>query len=316
MTGRIYVGPAGWSYPDWNGSVYPVKQKEGFDPLAFISCYFNLVELNNTFYRIPGQGTVRGWVRRIAGTPDFLFTVKAFRNFTHGSGPLLQSEIEAFKSAISPVLSEGRLGAVLLQFPWSFRYSRDTRQHVERLTKSLNPFPLAVEVRHGSWGSEDAVDFIRSTEATLCGIDQPLIGHSLTPKTHLAGRSGAYFRLHGRNTAKWFGPDTTRDERYNYLYSKDELSLWAKKITLTSETIDRIFIVLNNHFRGQAVANALELKSLLSGETVRAPESLLRAFPRLRSIASTPAGEGPGSPEPPAQGELFNRNSPFQENDE
>ena len=223
MTKSIFIGPAGWSYRDWNGVVYPPKQEKGFDPLAFVSFYFNLVEINSTFYRTPGPATARNWVKRVADNPEFLFTAKAHQNFTHARGPISQTELDAFKRALSPIYEEGRLGFILVQFPWSFRYSRESKDVIHRLATALAPLPVAFEVRHGSWAKSEAIAYFRELGVTLSGIDQPVIGNSLTPKTHIEGTNGAYFRLHGRNAAKWFNKDSTRDDRYDYLYCKLEL---------------------------------------------------------------------------------------------
>ncbi len=305
MANNIYIGPAGWSYPDWNGTVYPLKQDKGFDALAYIAFYFNLIEINNTFYRIPSVNTVRRWVERVSGNPDFMFTVKSYRNFTHGQEPLSDLELNTFKKAVEPVYSAGILGGILLQFPWSFRYSRDSRRRIDRLVACLAPLPAAVEVRHGGWGKPEAVSYIADTGAMLCGIDQPLVGDSLSPRTFLAQPTGAYFRLHGRNAASWFGQGTSRDERYNYLYSPEELSTWTSRAAETAAEARRVYVVMNNHFMGQAVANALELKHQLLGEKVPVPAPLVRKYPRLRSIAAEaeepPSGASPGR----IQGELF-----------
>ncbi len=315
MASNIHIGPAGWSYPDWNGVVYPPKQKKDFDPLAFIAFYFNLVEINSTFYRIPTPDTSRRWVRRVRTNPDFSFAVKAFRNFTHGKDPFSQSEFDAFKRAIAPIYEHGILGFVLIQFPWSLRFDGDARRLIDRLTSALTPFPVAVEIRHGSWAKTEAIEFLRNTGATLCGIDQPVIGNSITSKTHFAGPSGAYFRLHGRNAAKWFDRNATRDERYDYSYSSDELSSWSSKISKEA-TNNRTYVVLNNHFRGQAVVNALELKTLIFREKVPVPATLLRGIPHLREIAAEPDESAPDASSSRIQGELFSEGSMSQDEQE
>jgi uncharacterized protein YecE (DUF72 family) len=282
---QIYIGPAGWSYPDWNGVVYPRRKPARFDPLEFLSSYFNLIEINNTFYRVPERDVSARWADRVADREDFLFTVKAFRGFTHDKSPASESDITLFKRAIEPLHESGRLGVVLIQFPWSFRHSDDTRRYVHRLTQSLSPFPAVVEVRHGGWGSSAAVSFFRDNDITLCGIDQPAIGDSLGPDMFAPGKAGAYFRLHGRNREEWFKRDSNRDRRYNYLYTRRELSHWRKRIEEVSNKPGRVFAVLNNHFRGQAVANAFELRSMLAGGKVDAPPEVIENYPHLADAA-------------------------------
>jgi uncharacterized protein YecE (DUF72 family) len=282
---RIYVGPAGWSYPDWAGTVYPTKKTREFDPLVFISCYFNLIEINSTFYRAPARETSRRWAQRVSGSPEFRFTLKAHRDFTHSPTPPAPSAVEAFKRTIEPLAEADRLLYVLLQFPWSFRNTVDNRRRLKSTITLFRPLPVAVEVRHGGWGRDGGIEALVASGATVCTVDQPVIGDSLPFRTRPIGAGGAYFRLHGRNKSEWFKSDTNRDLRYNYLYSRGELEPVAKAIRSAAETASQTVVVLNNHFRGQAVANALELKSMLSGEKVPVPERLRDAVPRLRSIA-------------------------------
>jgi uncharacterized protein YecE (DUF72 family) len=284
MIENLFIGPAGWSYPDWDGIVYPSQKSKSFDPLAFIASYFNLIEINSTFYRIPDPTVTRRWTKRIEHNSDFVFTAKLHRNFTHGKGPFSQRDMSAFVRAVTPIHLEDRLGFILAQFPWSFRYTADARKLITRLTSALAPLPVAVEVRHGSWENKDVVPFIEENHATLCCIDQPLIGQSLTPAIHHAGPAGAYFRLHGRNAAKWFGKDTSRNERYDYMYSLEELSKWASKIAAVGTRDKKKFVVTNNHFQGQAVANAFELEFLITKKKVPLPSTMIDTYPALKKI--------------------------------
>jgi uncharacterized protein YecE (DUF72 family) len=146
----------------------------------------------------------------------------------------------------------------------------------------LRPFPTAVEVRHGSWGTRAGAEFFRDSDVPLCGVDQPLIGNSLGPDAFAPGTSQAYFRLHGRNQRNWFNRDAGRDDRYDYLYSRDELASWRERIESVPAGVKRLFVVLNNHFRGQAVANALQLRSMLTGRRQISPPGLITAFPALK----------------------------------
>ncbi|MBI4720707.1 MAG: DUF72 domain-containing protein, partial [Chitinivibrionia bacterium] len=281
----------GWSYPDWAGTVYPPESGAKFDPLEYLARYFDLVEINSTFYRIPSRTTSERWADRVAANRDFLFSVKAHQSFTHAADSPDRRMVAEFRSAVEPLHERGRLGCILIQFPWSFRFAAAPRERVRSLNDALRPYPLALEVRHGTWASEAALDFVGELGMTLCGIDQPQIGDSLTPNTSRAGMHGAYFRFHGRNAKEWFNPDTNRDLRYNYLYSTQELEPWMKKIKQVAETCSRVFVVLNNHLRGQAAVNALELKAMLLGRPVRIPPPLLRAFPRLEASAIRGEGE-------------------------
>ncbi len=283
VSSAIHIGPAGWSYPDWNGIVYPPRSRK-LDHLEFLSSYFNLIEINSTFYRIPERATCVRWTERVAASSDFLFTVKLFQGFTHADTPLGEAEMNVFRKAISPIYETGRLGAVLVQFPWSFRWSDRARNRIARLTAWLQPLKSAVEVRHGSWRSPQAVAFFSETGTTMCSIDQPAVGDSIDSDSFVSGEAGLYIRLHGRNHAEWFNPRATRDSRYDYLYSEEETASWVKRISEQSKTASRTFVVLNNHFRGQAVANALEIKAQLTASRPAAPLGVVKRFPRIAKV--------------------------------
>ncbi len=285
MNPRLYIGPAGWSYPDWNGAVYPAKKPRGFDPLEYMSFYFNLIEINSTFYRLPTRETTRRWTERVSANTDFRFSLKAHKELTHSQAPPEQMAVDTFKSTVDPILNADRLLCVLLQFPWSFRNTGKNRGRLERTIRWFEPYPVSVELRHGGWNHKETIDSITGLGATVCAVDQPLIGESLTVETHAHGVPGPYFRLHGRNKSEWFRPGTNRDLRYNYLYDGGELEEMARKIREAMVPGKPAAVVLNNHFRGQAVANALELKSVLSGNGVKVPQQTLDRYPRLKKIA-------------------------------
>ena len=282
LESRLYIGPAGWQYDDWYGPVYPSPRPRGFDPLAYLASYFNLIEINSTFYRIPSAATCRKWLSRIESHARFLFTAKAHQSFTHrsDSSPIDRGE---FVHAMAALHDQERLGAVLLQYPWSFRFDPASRQRLESLLGDLRALPMALEVRHASWETEEAQLYLQSLDVAVSGVDQPLLGESLRPYRFRAGPAGAYFRLHGRNYRNWFAPDAGRDARYDYLYTPDELSPWADVIKAAASSSERVFVVLNNHFRGQAPANALQLQAMLLGGSLPAPPALRRAFPALNA---------------------------------
>jgi uncharacterized protein YecE (DUF72 family) len=228
----------------------------------------------------------------VGHNPEFRFTVKAHRRFTHSSDPLDPGEIEVFKNSVLPLFEGQLLLSVLLQFPWSFKDNPGSRRRLDELLNVFVPYPLCVEVRHGSWARDAGLAYLKKLGVAVCCVDQPVVGDSLTPRTRLDGAAGAYFRLHGRNRREWFKGGANRDMRYNYLYSTDELSPFVGAIQKAAKTAESVVVVLNNHFRGQAVANALELKSLLLEKKVKVPPDLLRVYPRLESIAE----DDPGSP--------------------
>jgi uncharacterized protein YecE (DUF72 family) len=278
-TAGVYIGPAGWSYPDWNGIVYPQNRPPGFDELAWIAGMFNLVEVNSSFYRVPSPKTVESWVRRVAARSDFLFSVKAFRGFTH-ERDATERDARSFRAALEPLAAAGRLAAVLFQFEWRFEDRPEHRDLLRGLADRFRDLPRAVEVRHASWNHEDALDFFRADGWSFCNVDQPRSQASITGTAYVTAAT-AYVRLHGRNREAWFRKDAGRDERYNYYYSRRELEYWVRAAHAMAAEAERILIVANNHFRGQAVANALQLAAMLTGTVPEVPASLAQAYPDL-----------------------------------
>jgi uncharacterized protein YecE (DUF72 family) len=284
MSGVTRIGPAGWDYKDWSGVVYPFPREKGFDPLAYLSGFFDTVEINSTFYRPPGERAARSWVARVADNPHFRFTAKLYRVFTHERGKATNEDEVAYRAGIEPLASEGVLGAVLVQFPWSYKNDADARTYLKRLVSRFREYPLVVELRHASWNLPAFYDWLEEQGVGFCNIDQPLFARSIKPSTHATSAVG-YVRLHGRNYQNWFKEAAGAAERYDYLYSAEELLPWVDNIKKVTASARDTYVVTNNHFLGKAVVNALELKSVLSGRKVDAPPPLLAAYPRLKEIA-------------------------------
>lgn len=295
--GRLLIGPAGWSYPDWHGPFYPPKPARGFKPLPFVARYFDVVEINSTFYRPADPRISAGWVKATADRPGFRFTAKVGERFTHErESPWTAAEVRTFLDGLAPLREAGRLSALLVQFPWSFRDTPANRGRIEAIARDFGGFaPLAVEVRHAAWDSESSRSFFRSRGLAWCNIDQPALRDCLGPSAHVTAPL-AYVRLHGRNAANWFAKDAGRDARYDYCYPEAELAPWVERIRRLVEEAGETVVIANNHFEAQAPANALQLSAALRQGPVAIPPSLLNAYPVLRPIAA------PSVPEP---GELF-----------
>lgn len=282
----IRVGTAGWSYEDWKGVVYPERPPRGFDRLSLIASLFDTNEINSTFYRIPDARMTRDWSRRVADNPRFTFTAKLFRGFTH-ERDAGEQEASAVEAAMEPLAGDGRLGCLLAQFPMSFHDTPGNRTHLSRTLERFARFPLAAEFRHASWNNSEVLSLLTGHAAAFANIDQPALPNNLPPTDYVTAPV-AYFRFHGRNAAKWFGPDTSNVERYNYLYSQSELRPWVQRISRANAR--NVFAILNNHFRGQAVGNALELQHALTGATPAAPEELRSLYPAIAAVTRPPAG--------------------------
>lgn len=286
------VGVAGWSYPDWKGTVYPPGRR--VDPLAYLSRYFDALEINSPFYRIPTARAAASWTRRVRHNAAFRFTLKLYRGFTH-ERRYDAGDVGAFRDALEPLASEGRLGAVLLQFPWSFKNDAPSRDVLQDLLERFDDHPLVVEVRHASWNRPEFFHHLADRGVGFCNIDQPLIGRSLGPSSRSTSPVG-YVRLHGRNYADWFREEAGRDERYDYLYTEEELDPWLSKIAEVGEGSPETYVVTNNHFRGQSVVNALQIRSRLESRPVPAPACLVERYPVLSEVVR---------PEGDSQGRLF-----------
>lgn len=279
-------------YKDWEGIVYPPARR-GFDRLGFMASLFDTNEVNSTFYRTPPASMARDWARRVAHNPRFLFTAKLYRGFTHDRNATGEDE-KAVCDAMEALASAGRLGAVLVQVPMSFRATPENRALLERIFERFAAFPLAAEFRHFSWEAPETLRFLEDRSVGFVNIDQPRLKGNLPATAHVTSPV-AYYRFHGRNAAKWFGPNTSNEERYDYLYSDRELAPWADRIREGRRVRPdaNTFAVMNNHFRGQAVANALQLQQMLTGEVRAAPESLARAFPQSGLRVAAPFSQRP-----------------------
>ncbi|HEX3185306.1 MAG TPA: DUF72 domain-containing protein [Pyrinomonadaceae bacterium] len=285
----IRIGPAGWSYKDWEGVVYPQKPGKNFDPLEYLARFFNTIEINSSFYRSPTPSTTEAWVRRVEKNKEFTFTAKLHRVFTHERGKATREDEKAFRDGVEPLVKAAKLGAVLLQFPWSFKNTDEDRVYLTQLLERFREYPLVLEVRHTSWNNEHIYEWLEERGVGICNIDQPVFSRSIRPAAVTTSPVG-YIRMHGRNYQDWFRDKAGRDERYNYLYTLDELDPWLDRIKQVAKHTRETYVITNNHFRGQAVVNAVEIKAALEEERVPAPEPLFQHYKRLEESATHEGG--------------------------
>ena len=289
---KLYAGTAGWSYKDWVGSFYPKAQSKDFDWLEFYSGFFNTVEVNSTYYTYVSPKVVEGWINKVEAKDDFLFTIKLHQDFTH-KRKFSEEQIKAVKYHLDKLENSNRLGGLLIQFPYSFDMNKENAIHVKKLTEIFSEYEKFIEVRHKSWFVQRFFDFVKKGKSSLCTIDQPVIGEAVEFKPLNIG-DNLYVRFHGRNEKAWkksisgFGEKQSyeqQSERYDYLYTPGELIEIEQTIKEVLDTVKKIFIIMNNHPHGNAVANALELLHLLSERMkVHVPETTLKAYPRLGKI--------------------------------
>ncbi len=294
----IKIGTSGYSYPGtspkgWYGAFYPEKKTKGFDELRYYSQIFNTCEINNTFYRPPSPAVAKAWADK---TPaDFSFAVKLWQKFTHPTKisraksdehwePATQSDFDQFRAGILPLAEAGKLGALLLQYPAGFHYSRENIEKIENTLRWFYDYPKVVELRHKSWSEKNPEIKALLMESRASGvlIDEPKFATSIRQPAEALGEI-FYFRAHGRNAKAWWNPKESW-ERYDYLYSRAEIKRHAERIRAAASTsgVKKAFAFYNNHSRANAPANAIMLSQEL-GVRLKAmpPEAMVAKFPEL-----------------------------------
>ncbi|MCK4259334.1 MAG: DUF72 domain-containing protein [Halanaerobiales bacterium] len=255
----IIIGTAGYSYDDWIGPVYP----EGIDKKDLLTYYareFKMTEINFTYYKMPNKFIFYHMQEK---TPDdFIFIVKAHQSMTHKIGR--DVPFKEFMDACQPLVEANKFGGVLAQFPWGFRNEEKNRQYLARLRHQIPDHPIFVEFRNDSWIKQPIIDFLSKLNLSYVSVDEPQLSGLVPPVTKATTDLG-YVRFHGRNRQKWWKHDHSY-ERYNYLYSPEELVDWVKKIQKMSANLTKVYISMNNHFQGKAVFNARQLANMLKAE--------------------------------------------------
>jgi uncharacterized protein YecE (DUF72 family) len=280
MSTSPHIGTAGWAYPHWNGVVYPPYSAKSPHPLGLLSRHFDVVEINSSFYQPLKPEVVRLWMKKVEANPRFQFTAKLHQRFTHAR-VLEDSEVTLFKDGLRPLLQAKKLGAVLMQFPWSFKFTGENREFFIKLRRAFGEFPLVAEMRHSSWMAEEAVGTFIDYRVGFCNIDQPEYMRAMPPTSFLTSGVG-YVRLHGRNPKNSLGAydrSAVRARQHDYLYSEAELAEWAKRIEHIGRFADSMFVVLNNDAAGKSVVNALQLQAMIVGVRGTAPKELRRRYP-------------------------------------
>jgi uncharacterized protein YecE (DUF72 family) len=293
---HVRIGTAGWSYKDWDGIFYPSgMQRSRQHPLEYLARFFDTTEINTSFYGPLKPELAKLWCRRVgAVNKNFVFTAKLYRAFTHSPSAVMEPTSAATirptdedesrtREGLDAIAAEARLGALLIQFPLSFKNTSLNREYLDRLLRQFIEYPRVVEVRHSSWNDAETLAAFSQKNVGFCNIDQPVLGRSLTPTEHVTATIG-YVRLHGRNYAQWFDSDN-RNDRYNYLYNEGELTAWKERVESVSERAQTTYVITNNHFESKAGVNALELKAMISGKRVLAPPTLIQKYPELRRVA-------------------------------
>jgi uncharacterized protein YecE (DUF72 family) len=310
---NLRIGTSGWNYPKgrgtWNGVFYPPSRgrPKGFDELSFYAEHFNTVEVNSTFYGQPRPEVTRGWAAR---TPsDFDFSVKLYQKFTH---PRLfrervarglpsdaadsaviealarpnQADLDEFKAGLDPLVDAGKLGALLAQFPASFKSGDAEREYLAGLLSEFASYPIAVELRHRSWSDRvaETLTLLNGFHAAWVQIDEPKFRFSIRQNLLPNIKGFYYMRLHGRNAAQWWHHRES-DDRYDYLYTGDELKEFSGTLGSARALVKKAYLYTNNHFSAKSVANAVMIKKQLD-EPIEGeyPQEFVERFPDLTGV--------------------------------
>ena len=320
---EVYVGTAGWNYPDWVGPFYPEKPERGFSQLSFYSAFFDCVEVNATFYRHFPPRNGEKWLMEVFENPRFVFLIKLFKEFTHGSRRKDAAFVQNKKIVtefLKPFVEQKKLGGLLVQFIEFYKPTDESKSYISTILDEFHDYPLFFELRNKAWYTDSARDFLKKNEINIIAVDQPQLSGMMEFDTDILGKIG-YVRLHGRNAEKWEdsrkglrqgkpNDESERNARYDYLYNSDELDEIEKKLLKKKEWCERVYVVPNNHPLGKAVANGLELiKRLRNLQKVRIPDTVIKYFPELEKIAErvslTPKVEPTKKGDPSPQGDLF-----------
>lgn len=286
----LRIGPAGWNYPHWDSLVYPRPQPRGFHPLEFLADRFDTVEISESFHQFVRPELARLWAAKIDHNPQFQFTARLNRQFTH-ERILNQDDIKHWSEGIAPLQDAGRLGCVLMQFPSSFRFTAENKDFLIRVRRAFHWFPLVAELRHKSWTAPEASGTLIDYHVGYCNLDQPSTITAAPPSSLLTWRTG-YVKFHGRKAGPWhdqFDDRTMKVSGNDYSYSLAELNEWKARIDKILPFSQSMFLIFNNDMGGKSVVNALQMQGVMRHVAHRAPQPAAPA-PLFEPVRPAPGG--------------------------
>jgi len=273
----ILVGCSGWSYDDWVGRFYPAElAKRKNEWFSYYADHFNTVEINSTFYRPPNEFLVKAWINKAKPMEGFEYSVKMPQLVTHdsmikGEGLRAAEQAASFERMCAlPLAESGHLGGVLLQLSPYFKNEEASLRTLEKVLDSVDHVDLdyAVEFRHRTWLDEGgkelhpaALDLLRARNVANVLIDGPGF-----PITREETADHAYVRFHGRNYDIWYREekeDDNRLNRYDYLYTKQQLEPWVPRIHEAEKKVRKVRTYFNNHGNSKSARNAFEFMDML-----------------------------------------------------
>jgi len=259
---NVFVGTSGYSYADWNIEFYPAELDKK-DQLSFYGTVFNTVEINFTYYSLPYPSIFRNMAKKVKG--DFIFSVKAHSSVTH-TRDSKEEDIARFVYSLQPFIEENRLGPVLLQFPWAFKFSTGNCDYLSQVRENFKGLELCAEFRNKSWLREETINHLKNLNIGFCNVDEPRL-EGLLPPTSISTTGTGYIRFHGRNDLNWWKPKYSY-QRYDYLYTKEELSEWVPGVKEVAANTKKTYIYFNNHYKAQAVRSAKILQELIEDNDI------------------------------------------------
>jgi uncharacterized protein YecE (DUF72 family) len=297
MTAEIKVGTCSWTDPTLTetDAFYPRTNMTAEERLSFYAENFPIVEVDSTFYAPPSERVAGLWVERTP--PHFTFDVKAFRLLTqHPTPPSslwkgfreklpaevadkrnvymrdlprdLQAEaVAAFRDALMPLHSAGRLGVVLFQFPPFVYPTRGAFGYMKWVAEHLEDFQLAVEFRNERWlddeNTSDTLDFLERHSLAYVCVDEPQGFKSSVPPVVAVTAPVAEVRFHGRNAENWEKKGISAAERFRYDYPKEELAEWVPRVEAMAKEADTVHALMNNCYSDYGIRSAHHLQELL-----------------------------------------------------
>jgi uncharacterized protein YecE (DUF72 family) len=279
---KFLIGIGGWEHDNLDSCFYPAAGMTSSVKLEYYSRYFNIAEVRAAFWDDSlSAADAAEWIAPVSDKPDFRFTMKLHRSLTHER--VIRPGIARNVRAVAQELARNnRLGALLMQFPYGFTATGASRQHIIRLAELFRGFPLYIELRHNSWDNTSLLPFLTEQGIRIVNADLPKVRQYIPFHSGLIG-DVAYLRLHGRNEKGWLL--NGMEVRYDYLYNGKEMMELRRRFAALEPKTKRTMIVFNNTSGAKAVANALQLVSMLRDNAkINIPEASLRAFPQLTSI--------------------------------
>ena len=269
----LYLGCSGFQYLDWKETFYP----KGMDESKYLMYYykfFNTVEIDSTYYSFPGEKTINSWISKVQGKEDFLYSLKFPKEVTHDPDGITEKSIQTARDFVSkvilPIKNSGMFGSALLQmspFLDPMKNGEILGKLEDLFTSIYSNYRIAIEVRNRSFFDTSVLpsflSILEKFNVALVSVDSPGLPYFYYPTSTFS-----YIRFHGRNADLWFGKGELKGRlnKYDYLYSEQELSPWVDRVRGMG---DEVFIYFNNHAQAKAAVNAAEFQKLMGIKIVR-----------------------------------------------